>query len=61
MEKKGKTSASQIKASMKWTRSHCKTMNFRLNVTTDSDIIGWLDGKSNKQGYIKSLIRKDMR
>ena len=31
-----------------------------LNRNTDGDIIAWLEGKDNRQGYIKALIRADM-
>ncbi len=33
----------------------------RLNVANDADIISCLDKQENKQGYIKRLIREDMR
>ncbi|MBQ3920660.1 MAG: nucleotidyltransferase domain-containing protein [Firmicutes bacterium] len=33
----------------------------KLNRQNDSDILSQLDSKENKQGYIKELIRKDMR
>lgn len=32
----------------------------KLNIGTDSDILAKLDALENKQGYIKSLIRKDL-
>lgn len=31
-----------------------------LNRNTDGDIIAWLEGKDNRQGYIKRLIREDI-
>lgn len=31
-----------------------------LNRNTDADVIAWLEGKDNRQGYIKALIRADM-
>lgn len=33
---------------------------FRCNNSTDDDIIEQLNKQDNKQGYIKSLIRKDI-
>ena len=33
----------------------------RLNRNTDADIIEWLDGQDSVNGYLKELIRKDMR
>lgn len=32
-----------------------------INRNTDADIIEWLDSQDNKQGYIKELIRADMK
>ena len=36
-----------------------KQLKLNLNKKTDKDIIRILEAKSNKQGYIKDLIRKD--
>ena len=33
----------------------------KLNTTTDADVIARLDHVRSKLGYIKELIRKDMR
>lgn len=33
----------------------------RLRKRGDSDIIQWLESRENKTGYIKSLIREDMK
>lgn len=33
----------------------------RLNRVTDADILEHLEMQSNKQGYIKELVRADMR
>lgn len=46
---------SQQKYDKKNTKKYC----IKLNLKTDSDIIKILDSKKNKQGYIKSLIRRD--
>ena len=35
-------------------------MKFTVNREFDADIIEWLNKQSNKAGYIKELIRKDM-
>ena len=40
---------------------HTKQFNIKLNKNTDADILTHLTGISNKQGYVKSLIRADMR
>ena len=36
-------------------------IKMQLNNNTDSDILAWLAEQPNKQGYIKELIRADMR
>lgn len=39
---------------------HCKVITFKFNKVNDKDILDKLDSVPNKQGYIKSLIRKDL-
>lgn len=41
-------------------RTHCTRVSIKLNNNSDADIISYLDILDNKQGYIKSLIRKDI-
>lgn len=43
-----------------WSKANTKGYYFKLNKDTDADIISWLSGISNKQGYIKELIRADI-
>lgn len=38
-----------------------KRMEIKLNIKTDGDILAQLEGIANKQGYIKSLIRQDIK
>ena len=45
----------------KWCKDNTKGIYLKLSKTTDADIISWLSGLSNKQGYIKELIRADMK
>ena len=40
--------------------ANTKQIHLKLNVTTDADILGFLESKDNVQGYIKDLIRVDM-
>lgn len=37
-----------------------KGIYLKLNTGTDNDIINRLNAQSNKQGYVKRLIREDM-
>ena len=41
-------------------RKKTKQIAVEFNTETESDILNFLLGKSNRQGYIKELIRKDM-
>ena len=54
-------SEAQKRASAKYDLYNTKQVKLKLNLKTDADILDWLDGISNKQGYIKELIRKDMK
>lgn len=51
---------SQSRASAKYDKANTKGLYIKLNLKTDLDIIEYLRGKENVQGYIKSLIRSDM-
>lgn len=60
MEKKTKTSPAQIAASIRYNEKNVVQIKFNFNKKTDADILDHLDRVPNKQGYVKSLIRKDM-
>ena len=49
-----------VKASIKYNAKNVKQIKINLNKKTDADIIQHLDQTDNVQGYIKSLIRKDI-
>jgi len=51
----------QQEANIKWRKEHTKSCNLTLNQDTDKDIIEWLSKQQNRQGYIKELIRQDMK
>lgn len=51
---------SRVKASVKYNEANVKQIKLNLNLKTDADIIQRLAECGNMQGYIKSLIRKDM-
>ena len=44
----------------KWNKKNQKIINLILNTTKDQDILNFMFSKSNKNGYLKDLIRKDM-
>lgn len=51
----------QIDASVRYDAKNTKRIFIKLNKTTDADILEYLDKVNNKQGYIKELIRKEIR
>lgn len=50
----------QRRASEKYDRDNTIQVKMKLNKKKDADIINKLNTVSSKQGYIKSLIRKDL-
>lgn len=55
-----KSSDAQIRAAAKYNKENTKNIVLHLNITTDKDIIEYMNRKDNKTGYIKELIRADM-
>lgn len=53
------TKKSQIQA--KYDSKNCKLYSMKLNKQTDKDIITKLSAVPSMQGYIKQLIRKDIK
>ena len=53
------TTKAQARASAKYDKEHTKGIYLKLNKETDADIIEFLAGVENVQGYIKQLIRND--
>lgn len=54
------TTEAKKKANARYDQAHTKQIILKLNKRTDDDILKRLDQVGNKQGYIKSLIRKDI-
>lgn len=48
------------RASRKYDKEHVVQISVKLNKKTDEDILKFLKGIENKQGYIKTLIRHDI-
>ena len=55
------SSEAHIRAQAKYDKHNTKSVMLKLNLTSDSDIIAKLQDMDNKQGYIKDLIRRDLR
>ena len=50
----------QRRASAKYKQTRTRSIRLEFNVDTDADILAKLDAVDNRQGYIKSLIRRDI-
>lgn len=55
------TTQAQINAVRKYDDTHTKKIMLKFNLETDKDILEKLESVGNKQGYIKELIRRDMK
>lgn len=49
-----------MRAQERYDRKNTVQVKMKLNKKTDKDILEKLESVPNKQGYIKSLIRKDI-
>lgn len=54
-------SKAQLKAQAKYDKDNTVQVRLKLNKKTDRDILDYLSDCNNKQGYIKELIRSDIR
>lgn len=45
----------------KYNKERGKVINFRLFTPQDDMILNWINSQSNKSGYLKSLIKEDMK
>lgn len=52
---------SQLKAQAKYDAENTRQIHLKLNRRTDDDVLKKLDSVLNKQGYIKNLIRVDLK
>ena len=55
------TSKAQLRAQAKYDKDNTLQFKLKLNKKTDKDIITRLSAADNIQGYIKDLIRADIR
>lgn len=51
----------QIKAQAKYDAENTRQVHLKLNRRTDGDVLEKLDNVPSKQGYIKELIRADLK
>lgn len=50
-----------LKAIDKYDKAHTRQFKLKLNIKTDADVIERLEAVDNVQGYIKELIRNDIK
>lgn len=50
----------RTRAQAKYDKSHTTGFYMKLNITTDEDILSWLERQDSKQGAIKKLIREEI-
>jgi len=55
------TTEANKRASKKYDQKYTKMISVKLNKRTDADIFEHLHDIENKQSYIKTLIRKEMK
>ena len=51
----------QKRATAKYDAANTRKILLKLNLKTDADILQKLDEVESKQGYIKALIREDVK
>lgn len=56
-----KASEAQLRAQEKYDKLNTVKVLLKLNKKTDADVLARLEEVENKQGYIKRLIREDIR
>lgn len=55
------TTEAQKKAVKRYNAANVKMISLKLNIKTDKDILEHMQDISNKQRYLKKLIRADIR
>ena len=55
------TSESKRSAQRRYDKKNTTQVLLKLNTKTDADVIGKLTSVDNKQGYLKELVRSDLR
>lgn len=54
-------STREVERITKWNKKNTTLMQLRLNYKTDRDILQHLSTQKSKSGYVKELIRADMK
>ena len=54
-------SEAKKKAQLRYDKENTKQIILKLNTKTDADVLGKLESVGNKQGYLKDLVRDNLR
>ena len=54
-------SEAKKKAQLRYDKDNTRQIILKLNTKTDADVIGKLESVGNKQGYLKDLVRDNLR
>ena len=54
-------SEAQKKADRKYEKNNVRRLTIKLNRNTDDDLIDYLEGIDNVQGFVKELIRQHIK
>ena len=54
-------SEAKKRANAKYDKEHTQAIMLKLNKQTDADVLAMLESVENRQGYIKELVRRDLR
>lgn len=60
-ENKQYDNRSEEKANAKYNKTHMKSVLLSFHENNEADILAYLNKQTNKNGYIKELIREDMK
>ena len=60
-DRERKTSEARRRANAKYDSKNTRQYRLKLNVNTDADVIKKFDDTENVQGYIKKLVREDIK
>ena len=59
--RKGMDAMTESEARKEWVKQNTRFFGLKLQRSTDADIIEQLESVESIQGYIKELIRKDLK
>lgn len=56
-----KYSKAQKNATTKYMRNNIQQIKLQINKKTEPELYAWIESRTNKQGYLKELMRVDMQ